>query len=120
MQLSQEALDEFKQLYKKHFNKEIDNATALDKGIRLINFVRVVLESDAEDRARKHRLKKEPKGFPFPSGKQYGCPICGQVMMGEQSWYDKCSLKCLDCQKALDDKIVPSFIFIKVGILFGT
>ena len=44
MQLSQENLDEFKRLYKKHFNKDIDNQTALDKGIRLIRYMEVVLK----------------------------------------------------------------------------
>lgn len=45
MQLSQENLDEFKRLYKKHFNKDIDNATALDKGLRLIRLMEVVLKN---------------------------------------------------------------------------
>jgi hypothetical protein len=51
------AIQEFKDLYKKHFNKEIDTQTALDKGLRLIRYMEVVLKEyykiEQEEKNRK-------------------------------------------------------------------
>lgn len=46
--ISKEALDEFKALYKKHFNKEISDQEALDKGTRLIRLIEVVCKEVAQ------------------------------------------------------------------------
>ena len=40
--ISKEALEKFKALYKKHFDKDISDQEALDKGMRLIRLVRAV------------------------------------------------------------------------------
>jgi hypothetical protein len=57
MQLSDKSIQEFKDLYKKHYNKEIDTQTALDKGLRLIRYMEVVLKEyykiEQEEKNRK-------------------------------------------------------------------
>lgn len=42
MKLSKEAVEEFQQIYKKEFGKEISYAEAEDMGIRLINLFEVI------------------------------------------------------------------------------
>ena len=44
MQLTQEAIDEFKVIYKKQFGEDISDAEALEMGTRLLRVFRVLLE----------------------------------------------------------------------------
>lgn len=62
------------------------------------------------DRARKEKLKEIPEGFHITDG-QYTCPICGYSITGDQTWYDKHGLKCIDCQGSVDKKILPGSVF---------
>lgn len=50
MQLTDEHIAEFQMLYKKHFGKEISKEVALDKGLRLIRLIKVVLEDDPKNK----------------------------------------------------------------------
>ena len=49
MQLTQEAIDEFKAIYKKEFGEEISDAEALEMGTRLLRVFHVLLEVGNED-----------------------------------------------------------------------
>lgn len=40
--LSQQALNEFKEIYKSEFGEEIDDKTALDLATRLLNLMKVI------------------------------------------------------------------------------
>jgi hypothetical protein len=48
--ISEEDLNKFKDLYKKHFNEDLSNQDALDKASRLLRFVEIVLKSKVESR----------------------------------------------------------------------
>ena len=50
MQLSQEALDEFKEIYKKEFGKEISDADAREMGSRVLRIFKL-LHEDLIERA---------------------------------------------------------------------
>jgi hypothetical protein len=63
-----------------------------------------------QDTRRKKMLEESPKGFHLD---QTGtCLICGQSTSHEKSWYDRYGLKCLNCQKAINRKIIPVAIAI--------
>lgn len=47
--LSKEHLEKFKALYKKHFDKDISNQEALDKGTRLINLIKAIYKPTSEN-----------------------------------------------------------------------
>lgn len=44
MQLTDEDIAEFQRLFKEHFGKEISKEEALDRGLRLIRYMKVVLQ----------------------------------------------------------------------------
>jgi len=46
MILTQEAIEELKEIYKEEFGKEISNQEAWDMGTRLLNLFKVLLEKD--------------------------------------------------------------------------
>jgi hypothetical protein len=53
MQLADEHIAEFQMLYRKHFGQDISTEEALEKGLRLIRLIEVVLKSDAKMNATK-------------------------------------------------------------------
>lgn len=65
--------------------------TAVDVTLRKVN--------------RQVKLKESPNGFLLEDGGT--CIICGQHASGENSWYDKYGIKCMTCQKAIDQRIIP-------------
>jgi hypothetical protein len=53
------------------------------------------------------RLEASPNGF-ILEGVGRNCAICGNGSKEDGSWYDKYGLKCLVCQKAIDDGEIPA------------
>ena len=53
MDLSQQAIDEYKQIYKKEFGKEISDDEARKQGNNLIGFFEVLLKIDRRIRSEK-------------------------------------------------------------------
>jgi hypothetical protein len=48
MQISQENLDEYKRIYKEKYWNEISDKEALEQGIALLNFMKIVLKNDSK------------------------------------------------------------------------
>jgi hypothetical protein len=109
MSLSKKAIDEFKEIYKKEYGKELNDEEAFDSATNLLNFFEALYKSAEAEYFRKCRLKEEPEGFHLTDD-VYDCSICGTQISGETSWYDKWGMKCLLCQKAVKEGIVPSFV----------
>jgi len=49
MTLSKEAIQEFKELFRKRFNKELSDQEAFDRGMRLLNMYQVVYGDSIKD-----------------------------------------------------------------------
>ena len=109
MSLSKESIEEFKEIFKKEYGKELSDQEAYESATNLIGFVEVLQKSAEKEHQRKLQLKKEPKGF-YLTDEPYSCCICGQQVNGDQSWYDKNGIKCLLCQKAVKEGLVPPFV----------
>jgi hypothetical protein len=77
-------------------------------------FAHLILEIALEDIRRKEILITKPKGFLFDKS-GYCCLICGQSAPEGNSWYDKYGLKCMSCQKAVNDKIIPRSVAMNKG-----
>jgi hypothetical protein len=60
-----------------------------------------------EQKARDEKLKANPNGFHL-DGQGYGCFICGAGTHEGDNWYDKYGIKCLICQKAIDNGEIPA------------
>jgi hypothetical protein len=116
MQLSEESVDEFKEIYKKKFGKEIDDAEAHESARKLAGFFELLYKCAQEDSAKKRRLKKEPGGFPTDGNRN--CLLCHTMITPENGWYDKYEQKCLDCQRALNTGAVPTYVFINHDSFF--
>lgn len=60
-----------------------------------------------KEKAREEKLKANPKGFHL-EGAGYTCFICGDSTPEGDNWYDEYGIKCLVCQKAIDDGEIPA------------
>src|SRR3989338_11303 len=68
-----------------------------------------VEEMKEKDKARTEKLKANPKGFHL-EGVGYSCAICGNGTAEGDNWYDEWGIKCLVCQKAIDEGEIPASI----------
>lgn len=109
MGLSKKAINEFKDIYKKEYKKELSDAEASEAANNLVGFFKVLYDCAVKENEKKRRLKKELEGFHVTDG-IYNCLVCHRQATGEESWYDKWGCKCLLCQKAVKEGIVPGFV----------
>jgi hypothetical protein len=94
-------------------NMENDREFKLDESSQatrdIENLARILGEIAVEEIIRKNKLIENPNGFLFDrSG--YCCSICDRSAPEGNSWYDKYGLKCMLCQKAMNDKIIPGSV----------
>lgn len=109
--LSQKAVDEYRELFKKDYGKDLTDSEAQDGAQRLFNFFEVIYEMSLREAKRKKRLEKEPKGFHLEEdGKVYSCIVCHASISGKTGWWDLNGQKCLDCQRAVDSGVIPASV----------
>jgi len=110
MSVSEEYVTKFQKLYEEKYGIKLTRQEAYNAGSGLVNMIRLLQEADYKDHLRKEKLKEFPKGFHLTGEGIHNCGICGSHVADEQSWYDKWGIKCLACQKAVDEKIIPGKI----------
>lgn len=104
--ISDAHLKEFKELCEKEGIKYETELEYKQSAMNLVNFVGTLVEIDMEERERKHRLEKEPKGFEL-EGKGRSCSLCGRSVYEGYGWYDKWGFKCTNCQDAVNKRKIP-------------
>ncbi len=108
--LPEKAITEFIEIYEKKYGKKLSREEAYDQATNLFNFVKVIYDGELEERRRKAKLADLPEGYHLDDGKTYTCPICHANIQNQTTWYDKNGNKCLNCQNALNKKIIPSSV----------
>jgi len=109
MQPSKKAVEEFKQIFEKKYGKKLSNQEACKSASNLLNFYKVLYDCAVKEEIKKEKLKKHPKGFHLDDG-VYNCLVCHRQVTGKESWWDLLGPKCLNCQSAIDKKIIPKYI----------
>lgn len=115
MEISQERLDEFKRIYKEEYDEELTDVEAYEKGSNLLQLMQSIYSISPEQQRREKLLKKNPKGFQIDvenPESPYSCMIChSRFHVYVPGWYDRYGPKCMPCQNALWDGIVPWFVY---------
>lgn len=107
MQLSNERIQEMKDLMEKESGKEVTWEQASDGAYNLARLAEILFDSYLEDKRRQDKLKENPKGFKL-DGVGYSCFICGNGTQAGENWYDQYGIKCTICQKSIDRKEIPA------------
>lgn len=110
MTYSKELMDDFKKLYKERGGEDVSDSEAELMLNNLTGYFSLLWDISKREARLEKRLKTEPDGFPVEG--EFTCRICGTRINEVNGWYDKCGKKCLICQRALNDGVIPSFIFI--------
>lgn len=108
MSLSKERINEFKEVFKKDYGKDLTDAEASEYANSLMNFVELLYDCALKDVQKKNRLKKEPNGFPVDGN--YSCLVCGCSINSENGWYDWYGHTCLLCRDAIKNGTLPAFV----------
>jgi hypothetical protein len=102
---SDKLIQEIKDRLEKEHKREFSWEEARKMTWSLKSFAEVALKmADVEIRRRK-RLQESPKGFHLDESQP--CVLCGNRVVGDESWYDKNGIKCIYCQRAINQKIIP-------------
>lgn len=111
MSVDDKQLEDYKKLCDKYGISHSSDDEYRDSANNLYAFVELSLDMAREEVARQHRLKENPNGFAFKSQSRT-CVLCGHsTEYDEDMWYDKWGMKCLDCQEALNKKVIPGYVF---------
>ena len=78
-----------------------------DEKWRLEQMGKFMEEWKEKEKVREEKLKANPKGFHL-EGASYTCFICGDHTPEGDNWYDEYGIKCLICQKAIDEGEIPA------------
>lgn len=57
------------------------------------------------------KLKTNPNGFQIDE--DYICVVCQKIIRHNNGWYDKLGPKCMLCQKAVNEGIIPELVCLK-------
>ncbi|MDP9249006.1 MAG: hypothetical protein M3M85_00640 [bacterium] len=108
MEVSKDLIEKMKKLSLEKEGKEMSDQDAYEAASNFTGFVELMYELGMKEAKRKARLKKEPEGFPVDG--QYSCRVCGDRIDPETGWWDWYGQKCLLCQKAMKDGVIPTYI----------
>ena len=108
MAISDENVQEFKEIYKEKNGKEISDAEAREAAENLAGFFNILWECSQREARLERRLKTDPDGFPVEGC--FSCLVCGNGINEVTGWYHWGGPRCLICHKAIKDGVVPSFI----------
>lgn|SRR3989338_1542513 len=107
MQISNERVQDFKEIYKKEYGKELSDKEAFEAAQNLANFAELLYGCAQRDHRRKLKLEEHPNGYHLPDGECYSCRICGNSISGKETWYRDYGITCLICKKAIDGEVIP-------------
>ena len=105
--LSNERIQEFKNILEKKKGKEISWEEAAEGARSLVGLFEVLHRCWVDEQIRKKKLEEHPNGFQL-DGIGYTCFICGGSTPVGGNWYDKYGIKCKICQGAIVRKEIPA------------
>lgn len=106
MALSDERIQEFKDLMEKKSGKEVCWEEAEEGARNLAGLANVLYDCYVKEKQREAKLQEFPKGYVLEKT-GHTCAICwGSTREGE-NWYDKWGIKCNTCQGAINRKEIP-------------
>lgn len=107
MEPSKEYVEKLRKSIKDNYRVEYNDQEAYEAASNMMGLAEILIDSAEKELARERRLKKEPQGFHLDG--TYTCLLCHRHISNEEIWYDKWGIKCLPCQKAIDEGVVPGF-----------
>lgn len=90
--------------------KEMSDEEANEAAFTMNGLAELAVEVGMRYAKMQGRLRKEPRGFLMDHGAT--CVVCGNGFKENEGWYDKYEQKCLICQKALNEGVIPAYVCV--------
>lgn len=108
MMLSDKSVQDFREIFKKEYNKELTDDEARESAQNLYNVYELLFDLAMVQLRREKRLKTEKiKGFYLDAGHFYSCNICGETREGNEIWWSTKGNHCADCWHNIQNKVIP-------------
>lgn len=111
--LSDKSVQEFKEIFKKKYGKDLTDAEAREQGERLVGLIEILYNQAQIEYRRKIRLEKEKiEGFFLDASEgPYTCAICKENIPGNDIWWNLEGLRCRDCWRNIQEGIIPPLTY---------
>ena len=111
--LSDKAVQEFKEIFKKKYGQELTDAEARDQGERLVGFFEILYKQAQMEHRRKMRLEKEQvNGFFLDANEgPYTCAVCRGSIPENDIWWNLDGLRCRGCWRNIQEGVIPSLTY---------
>jgi hypothetical protein len=110
MHVSDEKLQEFKEIWKKEYDEDLTDDQAREYGENMVRVFETLFHIDQRVQRWNKRLETEPNGFALPDSESYNCCVCYARTSDNGGWYDQYGIKCGTCQTALEEGSYPPLV----------
>lgn len=111
MAIKDKSLEKFREILERDSKRKWSDDEVKDSVDRLTRFCTLIIDMYREEKLKEKKLEEFPTGYHLDDREgQYHCNICYKYITGEETWYDKYGLKCMDCQRNIDNGIIPGEI----------
>ncbi|PIR83682.1 hypothetical protein COU18_03320 [Candidatus Kaiserbacteria bacterium CG10_big_fil_rev_8_21_14_0_10_51_14] len=97
--------------------KEMSDEEANEAAFTMNGLAELAVKIGMRYARMKGRLRKEPRGFLMEHGAS--CTVCHSGFEAGKGWYDKYEQKCLLCQKALNEGVIPAYVCVNENSFYS-
>lgn len=111
MAITDQSLQKYKEILERDSKRKWSDDEVREASERLTRFASLLIDIFLEEKKKEKKLKEFPNGYHLEDRDgQYHCRICYRYIGGKDTWYDKYGLKCMDCQRNIDQGVIPGEI----------
>lgn len=111
MAITDQSLQKYKEILERDSKRKWSDDEVREASERLTRFASLLIDIFLEEKKKEKKLEEFPNGYHLEDRDgQYHCRICYRYIEGKDTWYDKHGLKCMDCQRNIDNGVIPGEI----------
>ncbi len=111
MAITDQSLQKYKEILERDSKRKWSDDEVREAIERLTQFASLIIDIFLEEKKKERKLEEFSNGYHLDDREgQYHCNICYRYITGEETWYDKYGLKCMDCQRNIDNGTIPGKI----------
>lgn len=111
MAITDQSLQKYKEILERDSKRKWSDDEVREASERLTRFASLLIDIFLEEKRKEKKLEEFPNGYHLEDRDgQYHCRICYRYIEGKDTWYDKYGLKCMDCQRNIDNGVIPGEI----------
>ncbi|MGI6423095.1 MAG: hypothetical protein ACOX0X_00545 [Candidatus Dojkabacteria bacterium] len=111
MAITDQSLQKYKEILERDSKRKWSDDEVREAAERLTQFASLLIDIFLEEKKKEKKLDEFPNGYHLEDRDgQYHCRICYRYIEGKDTWYDKYGLKCINCQRNIDNGVIPGEI----------